>query len=121
LIEELTSYNIRQVSASGVARSSACIDSNGKVFTWGNGMDGVLGHESTDSNLLIPTLVDTLEEFKFASIKVGTGHMVGLTEDGKLISWGLNDNGQLGHTASGEEKTSKFYKPSRLKGGDAPA
>jgi alpha-tubulin suppressor-like RCC1 family protein len=93
LIEELNAYHVKQISTSGISRSSAALTSNGKVFTWGNGMDGVLGHRATDSNILIPTLVDSLDQYTFDKISVGTGHMVALTAEGTLFSWGLNDNG----------------------------
>ena len=83
-------------------------------------MDGILGVEQNDSNLLIPTLVDCLEEYKFLKVTQGTGHMVGLTDTGKLISWGLNDNGQLGHVKEEEQKSSKHYRPPTLQGGEQP-
>lgn len=90
------------------------------MFTWGNGMDGVLGQNHTDSNQLIPTLVDSLEDWTFVKVSTGSGHMVGLTCCGKLVSWGLDDNGQLGHVKEEKEKNSKRYKPPSLKGGKAP-
>lgn len=120
LVEELAPYAVKQVFTSGVSRSNAALTAEGKVFTWGNGMDGVLGHEHTDSNLVLPTLVDSLEEYTFVKVSTGSGHMVGLNSDGRLVSWGLNDNGQLGHVKTEEAKTSKYYKPPSLKGGEAP-
>jgi len=51
----------------------------------------------------------------------GIGHMVGLTDDGKLISWGLNDNGQLGHVKAEDKKSSKHFRPSMFQGGSPPA
>ena len=46
--------------------------------------------------------------------------MVGLTDTGKLVSWGLNDNGQLGHVKEAAQKNSKHYRPPTLQGGELP-
>jgi len=41
-------------------------------------------------------LIPSLSESKFAEIATGTAHSVVRTEDGRVLSWGQNSNGQLG-------------------------
>ena len=49
---------------------------------------------------LEPTLLDTSHGDKspeWTQIECGTFHTAGLTKNGEVFTWGLNENGQLGH------------------------
>lgn len=117
LIEELQSSRIQSIHTTGHSSSSVAINDLGKVFTWGSGLNGVLGHEDTDSNLLIPTPVESLDRFEFTKVSCGVGHMAGLTRGGVVITWGLDDVGQCGQTNPIQDKNLNKYSPSAFKGG----
>mmetsp|Transcript_8694 Transcript_8694/g.8704 ORF Transcript_8694/g.8704 Transcript_8694/m.8704 type:complete len:417 (+) Transcript_8694:19-1269(+) len=121
LIEELENQNIKSIHSSGQSNSSVALDVNGHEFTWGSGLDGVLGHSETDANVLIPTPLIQLYDAKLVKVACGRGHMAGLTNDGKLYTWGLDDNGQCGHEENLEQvKNPKAFKPQIFKGGKPP-
>jgi alpha-tubulin suppressor-like RCC1 family protein len=107
----------------------------GKVFTFGVGSYGKLGH-GNDSNQLVPKVVEELEIERIASLSCGADHMAALTGtrspiqsilcfsplsflkltqtstvDGDVFTWGCGGNGRLGH---GSERDCK--KPTMVKG-----
>lgn len=121
LVEEFSSLHVKSLSASGFSNSCAAVTADGKVYTWGNGLDGALGHPDTDDNFLIPTELLALRTHSITKVAVGGSHMAAITAEGKLLTWGLDDCGQCGHTQVPIEKNSKFYKPPIFKGGKAPS
>lgn len=83
-MEDLKKESIKNIFSSGHCNCSAAINNFGSIFTWGNGLDGILAHNSGDSNVLIPTKVNL--EGVFSKISIGGGHMAGLTTDGKIVT-----------------------------------
>jgi alpha-tubulin suppressor-like RCC1 family protein len=65
---------------------SAAITSNGKLYTWGNGVYGRLG-TGFDTNELKPKLVEDLTK-SVISVSCGTFHTVVLSTDGKMFTFG---------------------------------
>lgn len=61
--------------------------------------NGQLAFKSA-STRLTPTRVNALETFRITHLSMGVGHSLAVTEHGQLLTWGLNDNGQLGYTSS---------------------
>ncbi|XP_059303586.1 PH, RCC1 and FYVE domains-containing protein 1-like isoform X1 [Lycium ferocissimum] len=80
-----------------------------KLFTWGNGDDGQLGHEDTASRLT-PCNIVQLDEINFSRVACGHSITVALTTLGKVYTMGKADYGQLGIPGS----TGKF--PSCVQG-----
>ena len=82
------------------------IDTEGKLYSWGRGLYGVLGNGNNDYKLT-PQLVETVEGVKqetepAAKISVmdSTDEMTAvLLDNGLLNTWGKNDRGQLGISA----------------------
>eukprot|EP00301_Raphidiophrys_heterophryoidea_P007651 c12931_g1_i1.p1 GENE.c12931_g1_i1~~c12931_g1_i1.p1 ORF type:complete len:1559 (-),score=432.66 c12931_g1_i1:355-4953(-) len=101
-VEFFNSISIKQV-ALGHAHS-AVLTMAGHVYTWGSNDHGQLGHGGkTDANT--PTLVDTLENDTVRYISSGFKHMLAITEDGRLFTWGMGVDGQLGRGhLSGQSK-----------------
>lgn len=93
------------------AKHAAAIDENGHVLTWGFGGSwfkggGQLGHGDTSSKEL-PTYVESFKDYgsKAVSISLGSSHTLLLTEDGEVLSCGIDDYGRLGTGASGNATT----------------
>lgn len=71
------------------------ITKRGRVFSFGHGRYGVLGHGDCYSNQ-VPTLIRSLSRKSVVKVAVGGHHVFAMTEDEQLYGWGRNDKGQLG-------------------------
>ena len=94
--------------------SSACISDDLKLFTWGAGSKGQLGHVDTNDEWL-PRLVAGLQGVQVAQVALGFEHTVALDALGQLYTWGSGELGQLGHG-----KTVSYTSPRRLHDPFAP-
>ncbi|XP_014467574.1 PREDICTED: uncharacterized protein LOC106740753 isoform X2 [Dinoponera quadriceps] len=74
---------------------SIALTADGRVFTWGWGVHGQLGHGSTDEKS-IPTLVTSLLGVVVCHISAGYAHTLALSVDGVVYAFGCNVLGQLG-------------------------
>ena len=86
------------------------LTNDGEVFTWGRDDYGQLGDGARRGELpgcrtvehagvgfrcrVVPAKVDGLPEVR--SLAAGGGHSLALLTDGRLVTWGFNDRGQLG-------------------------
>ncbi|KAG1708182.1 hypothetical protein DVH05_024865 [Phytophthora capsici] len=82
---------------------SLAVSATGKVYTWGSGTNGKLGHGDEES-FDIPTLVRSMEGKRVKDAKAGCEHTVFLTYDHELWTCGQGDSGRLGH---GDSQTRK--------------
>ncbi|KAL0459136.1 UNVERIFIED_CONTAM: PH, RCC1 and FYVE domains-containing protein 1 [Sesamum latifolium] len=78
----------------GSSSSSNC--SSGKLFTWGDGDKGRLGHGDKESKL-VPTCVAALVEPNFCQVACGHSLTVALTTSGHVYTMGSPVYGQLGN------------------------
>ncbi|EKX33145.1 hypothetical protein GUITHDRAFT_120666 [Guillardia theta CCMP2712] len=76
--------------------SSACISHDMKVFTWGSGSKGQLGHVEKSDEWL-PRSVAALHHIPIVQVALGYEHMAALSLDGDVYTWGEGEHGQLGH------------------------
>jgi alpha-tubulin suppressor-like RCC1 family protein len=68
----------------------------GEAFSWGLGSNGRLGH-GDEQGCLMPRRITALGERSLTSVAAGHAHSLAVTDRGVLLSWGNNENGQLGH------------------------
>ncbi|XP_043696423.1 PH, RCC1 and FYVE domains-containing protein 1-like [Telopea speciosissima] len=68
----------------------------GKLFTWGDGDEGRLGHASQGTKVL-PTCVAQLVDHDFLQVSCGITLTVGLTDTGIVYTMGSKKHGQLGN------------------------
>nr|CAD1840032.1 unnamed protein product [Ananas comosus var. bracteatus] len=78
----------------GSSNLSNC--SSGKIFTWGDGDKGRLGHGDREPRL-VPTCVAALVEPNFCQVACGHSLTVALTTSGHVFTMGSNVYGQLGN------------------------
>ncbi len=83
--------NITNVATQGW--HNLALDSEGKVFSWGDNSNGQLG-DGTRSERNIPVEVKELEDI--TDISTGWQHSLALRSDGTVWAWGDNRFGQLG-------------------------
>ncbi|KAK6138227.1 hypothetical protein DH2020_028030 [Rehmannia glutinosa] len=79
-----------------VGNSSSSNCSSGKLFTWGDGDKGRLGHGDKESKL-VPTCVAALVEPTFCQVACGHSLTVALTTSGHIYTMGSPVYGQLGN------------------------
>ncbi|XP_038707993.1 PH, RCC1 and FYVE domains-containing protein 1-like isoform X1 [Tripterygium wilfordii] len=78
-----------------VGNSSSSNCSSGKLFTWGDGDKGRLGHGDKEAKL-VPTCVAALVEPNFCQVACGHSLTVALTTSGHVYTMGSPVYGQLG-------------------------
>ena len=69
---------------------------DGRVFSWGEGDDGKLGHCSKLS-LDKPRMIEALRNKRVRDIGCGSSHSAAITSSGELYTWGCGEYGRLGH------------------------
>ncbi|ESQ45807.1 hypothetical protein EUTSA_v10011027mg, partial [Eutrema salsugineum] len=83
-------------TACGVWHSAAVVSvfceatSSGKLFTWGDGEDGKLGHGDKESRL-IPSCVTELDTTNFQQVACGQSITVALSASGQVYAMGIVD------------------------------
>ena len=76
---------------------------DGRVYSWGNGKMGALGHNNNDCQSQ-PIKVEGLSNI--VRVDCGTDHTLALDSNGKLYSFGENTYGQLGLNSDSLKETS---------------
>lgn len=73
-----------------------------KVFVFGEGSSGELGLGATKKAIDVkrPRYNEALSNMDVVKIAAGGMHVVALTKDNKILTWGVNDNGALGRDTS---------------------
>ncbi|GMY26079.1 ultraviolet-B receptor UVR8 isoform X2 [Fagus crenata] len=72
------------------------LTSGGKVFTWGRGTSGQLGHGDM-VNTLYPKVVSSLEDYFITHVSAGWNHSGFVSDGGCVFTCGDGSFGQLGH------------------------
>lgn len=104
-VESLKGLCVRSV-ACGTWHTAAIIEvvadrfkyntSIGKLFTWGDGDEGRLGH-ADNGNKVVPTCVSQLVDYDFVQVSCGRMLTLALTNMGKVFAMGSSKYGQLGN------------------------
>ncbi|GMH91853.1 hypothetical protein TL16_g12174 [Triparma laevis f. inornata] len=105
VIRSLMGENVEVVSA-GVAYSCA-VTREGKVYTWGYGGHGQLGHGST-KNYDKPKKVEALDSEIVQQMSAAYGHTLCVTASGEVYSWGS------GHGLLGLSSTAPHHSPMKV-------
>ena len=95
----------RCVFASAGPRHTLAVSSDGRLFTWGGGSKGKLGHGSVDEVVfpeevvLIPSqrVRRKFYNTRVRQVAAGENHSVVLTEGGDVYTMGWGEEGQLGN------------------------
>jgi len=93
----LTDKNVVAISAGYYHNIALCAD--GTVASWGRNNYGQLGNNSSGTNSSVPVNITTsgaLNGKTAATLGAGSDHSLVLCLDGSIVTWGRNNNGQLG-------------------------
>ncbi|KAG8181594.1 hypothetical protein JTE90_013556 [Oedothorax gibbosus] len=93
LIESISREDIAKVQCGQY--HSLALTSDGRVFSWGWGIHGQLGHGNAE-DLMFPKVINCLKKKKIISICAGQGHTVILSKNGDVYTFGCGMFGQLG-------------------------
>ena len=75
---------------------SVAVLTTGRVYSWGWGAHGQLGHGAKTRSYPAPKLVEALPE-SVRSVAAGGVSSFAVTVNGRVYSWGSSEFGQLGH------------------------
>jgi len=92
---------VRGIAADG--RTELALLADGSVVSWGAGGDGQLGDGTTEDRSLPAPVVGVAGEGLLAGVTqvaVGGQHGLALLDTGRVVSWGGNDQSQLGDGTS---------------------
>lgn len=81
-----------------LAGHTALVTDDGRLWTWGRGSEGQLGHHDMQAKM-VPTLIarELFGGAFIALVACGGSHTACVTNVGALWSWGAGEWGQLGH------------------------
>lgn len=94
-VKALADKRLRAVTIGSA--QNVVVDSHGQVYTWGKCHYGQLGHGEMDQNELLPRAVEALNGVKIEVVGAGDSHVLAITDQGRLFSWGVGFYGCLGH------------------------
>lgn len=96
LINDLANENVKQLASSKY--HSMALTNDGKIYTWGHGRHGKLGH-GNEMSIGVPLYVSFKEHF-VTIISAAENHSMLVTKNGSIFTWGCDKYGQLGHNCS---------------------
>lgn len=89
------------VSIAAGGDHSLAIERSGLVYAWGSDSEGQLGNGATTGNQVSPQTVQQVggggSLAKALAVAAGASHSMALLADGTVVTWGRDDEGQLGN------------------------
>jgi E3 ubiquitin-protein ligase HERC2 len=95
-LTSLSAYVVKKVAIHSGGQHVMALTVDGKVFSWGEGDDGKLGH-GNKASYDKPKLIEALKSKRIKDIACGSSHSAAITSGGELYTWGLGEYGRLGH------------------------
>ncbi|CAB1348971.1 unnamed protein product [Coregonus sp. 'balchen'] len=74
---------------------SRFLEDRGIIMTFGSGSNGCLGHGNVN-DVTQPKIVEALLGYELVQVSCGASHVLAVTNDREVFSWGRGDNGRLG-------------------------
>ncbi|RHY51203.1 hypothetical protein DYB34_005662, partial [Aphanomyces astaci] len=95
-----TDFILLQCNDARISREYVvALTASGSVFAWGKNDYGQLGIGHHLQAQLEPRLIDSLSDIAITTIATRGSHVLAISEDGAVFSWGRGDEGQLGHNS----------------------
>jgi alpha-tubulin suppressor-like RCC1 family protein len=108
----------RIVMAACGALHSVVVSAEGRVWTFGCGSLGILGHNDEQTRL-VPALLEAevFEQSKIVTVAAGGAYNMAVGENGALWAWGLGSSGQLGLGDTNKRLVRRWWGRRRCLGG----
>ncbi|RLN96461.1 hypothetical protein BBJ28_00010026, partial [Nothophytophthora sp. Chile5] len=96
-VRALSGIAINMVAAANGCEHMLAVAADGAVYSWGYNDRGQLGLGSTISKSHTPRMIDSLrEKYHITAAAVSYHHSAVVSSNGELLTFGMNDCGQLG-------------------------
>ncbi|XP_022092238.1 serine/threonine-protein kinase Nek8-like [Acanthaster planci] len=92
-LEGQSAVTIQHVSCGDMF--TACLTDRGILMTYGSGAHGSLGHGNYH-DVSQAKIVEELLGYEVVMVSCGASHVMAVTTDNEVFSWGRGDNGRLG-------------------------
>ncbi|XP_063404093.1 serine/threonine-protein kinase Nek8-like [Mytilus trossulus] len=92
-LEGQSAVNIQHVACGDF--HTACLTDRGILMTFGSGANGCLGH-GNHNDVAQAKIVEALLGCEVTQISCGASHVIAVTNEHEVFSWGRGDNGRLG-------------------------
>jgi len=97
IVDRLASFDIQVSRIACGQYHTACVTHKGDMYSWGSGKYGQLGH-ATRLDERYPRHIDVDSSFgQFKNVSCGDRHTAAVTNDGRVVTFGSGQHGQLGH------------------------
>ncbi|XP_076824506.1 E3 ubiquitin-protein ligase HERC2-like isoform X1 [Clavelina lepadiformis] len=107
LVESLQHVRITKISVNAGGKHVLALSDEGDVYSWGEGVDGKLGHGNRVS-IDHPRVIEALQGKLVVQIAAGGSHSAATTASGQLYTWGKGRYGRLGHKDSEDQLKPKL-------------
>ena len=104
-VEALSAVPVRQISAAKFHSAALTVD--GRLYTWGFGRGGRLGHPDFHGGgggsanrqvaVIEPRQVAALAHCRVVAVSAAKHHTAAVTDRGRVFTWGSNRDGRLGY------------------------
>uniref|UniRef100_UPI00358F840F serine/threonine-protein kinase Nek8 n=1 Tax=Myxine glutinosa TaxID=7769 RepID=UPI00358F840F len=92
-VDGLSGVTMKQIACGDLF--TVCLTDRGIIMTYGSGSSGCLGHGNyKDVNK--PKMLEALLGYEVVSVSCGVSHVMAVTNEREVYSWGRGDNGRLG-------------------------
>ena len=109
--QHVKTLNEHAVSVACGGSHTAVLTKSGRLYTFGYGMHGQLGHGPSFQDVPLPKLVTLLQRKSVTAVSCGESHTAVLTRTGDMFTFGDGRHGKLG---MGNESFSNLFKPERV-------
>ncbi|XP_037835167.1 serine/threonine-protein kinase Nek8 isoform X2 [Kryptolebias marmoratus] len=92
-LEGQSGVTIKSVSCGDLF--TTCMTDRGIVMTFGSGSNGCLGHGNFN-DVTQPKIVEALLGYELVQVSCGASHVLAVTNEREVFTWGRGDNGRLG-------------------------
>lgn len=86
----INQYIVKKVAVHSGGKHAMAITLDGKIFSWGEGEDGKLGHGNR-LTLEKPKQIESLKTKRIRDVACGSAHSACITSQGELFTWGLGE------------------------------
>ncbi|KAM8976202.1 serine/threonine-protein kinase Nek8 [Pelodytes ibericus] len=92
-LEGQSGVTIKHVSCGDLF--TTCLTDRGIIMTFGSGSNGCLGHGNFN-DVTQPKIVEALLGYEIVHVSCGASHILAVSNEKEVFSWGRGDNGRLG-------------------------
>ncbi|KAM9320673.1 serine/threonine-protein kinase Nek8 [Gastrophryne carolinensis] len=116
-LEGQSGVTIKHVSCGDLF--TACLTDRGIIMTFGSGSNGCLGHANFN-DVTQPKIVEALLGYEIVHVSCGASHVLAVSNEKEVFSWGRGDNGRLGlgsqesHNSPQQVAIPQDYEPHRV-------